>query len=64
MKIAHGFQSGSVAGEDFDSPEALIDSIVPSARLECVEFVDNPYNCILELLGLQCEFALEGIMRP
>ncbi len=56
MKTSHDSHAASVAGEDFGSPEALIDSPASSARLGCVGLVVNPHNCILELLGMQYEF--------
>ncbi len=56
MKISHGSHATSVAGENFGSPKALIDSPASSARLGRVGLVVNPQNCILELLGLQYEF--------
>ncbi len=63
MKISHGSQAASVVGKDFSSPEALIDSPASSTHLRRVGLVDNPHNYTLELLGLQYEFVLKGIMR-
>ncbi len=67
MNISHGSRSASVVYEDFGFIEALNDSPASSAyfeRVGCLVDVDNPHNRILEVLGLQHEFALDGIMKP